>query len=109
MEEGVEVEGLVTYCLFLASLSRLSLALSLSRSLSPPARPVEEGEAGVEREVDVPGEGMRRNLPPEGQESRPLERAGRRSHAPLSSQYGTHKTVEARFWPWLSGKSPQTL
>ena len=25
---------------------------------------------------------------------------------PLSSEYGTYKTVNARFWPWLSGKSP---
>ena len=23
-----------------------------------------------------------------------------------SSEYGTYKTVKARFWPWLSGKSP---
>ena len=28
---------------------------------------------------------------------------------PLSSKHGTLKTIEARFWPWLSGKSPQTL
>jgi hypothetical protein len=26
--------------------------------------------------------------------------------APLSSEPGIYKTVEARFWPWLSGKSP---
>ena len=28
---------------------------------------------------------------------------------PLPSEYGTHKTVNARFWPWLSGKSPSNL
>jgi len=27
----------------------------------------------------------------------------------LSSEYGTHKTVKARFRPWLSGESPQHL
>ena len=27
----------------------------------------------------------------------------------LSSEYGTHKTVTVRFWPWLSGESPQNL
>jgi len=25
------------------------------------------------------------------------------------SKLGTHKTVTARFWPWLSGKIPQSL
>ena len=25
---------------------------------------------------------------------------------PLPSKYGTYKTVKARFWPWLSNKSP---
>ena len=28
---------------------------------------------------------------------------------PLSSEYGTHKTVTAKFWPWLSGQSPPKL
>jgi len=23
--------------------------------------------------------------------------------SPLSNEYGTYKTVKARFWPWLSG------
>jgi len=27
----------------------------------------------------------------------------------LSSEHGTYKTVKAIFWPWLSGKSPETL
>ena len=27
----------------------------------------------------------------------------------LSSGYGSYKTVKARFWLWLSGRSPQTL
>ena len=30
-------------------------------------------------------------------------------YGPLSSEHGTHKTVKARFWSWLSGKSPQLL
>jgi len=25
---------------------------------------------------------------------------------PLSSEYGTYKTIKTRFWPWLSGKRP---
>ena len=25
---------------------------------------------------------------------------------PLSSKYSTHKTVKARFWPWLAGRTP---
>jgi hypothetical protein len=29
--------------------------------------------------------------------------------APRSSQCGTHKTLTANFWPWLSGKRPCTL
>ena len=29
------------------------------------------------------------------------------SISPLSTKFGTCKTVTARFWPWLSGKSPQ--
>jgi len=27
---------------------------------------------------------------------------------PQSSEYGTYRTVKARFGPWLSGKSPRT-
>ena len=32
-----------------------------------------------------------------------------RRQAPLWSKYGTHETVEARFWPWNSAKTQQTL
>jgi len=33
----------------------------------------------------------------------------RASRKPLSIEYGTYKTVKARFWPWLVGKSPDNL
>jgi len=28
---------------------------------------------------------------------------------PMSSEYGTYRTVKARFWPWLSGTSPYNI
>ena len=31
------------------------------------------------------------------------------SRIPLSSEYGTYKTVTAILWPWLSGKGPYNL
>jgi len=31
------------------------------------------------------------------------------SSCPLSGEYGTCKTVMAKFWPWLSGKGPRDL
>ena len=34
---------------------------------------------------------------------------GQRVYQPLLSEYGTYKTVKARFWPWLSGERTQTL
>ena len=30
-------------------------------------------------------------------------------HRPLPSECGTYKTVQARFWPWLSAKSPENM
>jgi hypothetical protein len=35
--------------------------------------------------------------------------AKRSSCQPLSSKLVAYKTAKARFWPWLSGKSPSTL
>ena len=37
---------------------------------------------------------------------RPEQHPGLDIQKPLSSEYGTCKTVKARFWLWLSGKSP---
>jgi len=34
---------------------------------------------------------------------------GRSAAAKPSNECGTHKTVKARLWPWLSGKRPQPL
>ena len=31
------------------------------------------------------------------------------SICPLSREHGMYKTVKARFWPWLAGKSPHNL
>ena len=31
-------------------------------------------------------------------------RGSEKGEEPISSKYGTHQIVKARFWPWLSGK-----
>ena len=41
--------------------------------------------------------------------ARAIRRIASSSAVPLSSEYGTYKTVKARFWPWLSEKSPEIL
>ena len=30
-------------------------------------------------------------------------------YSPLSSEYGTYKTVTTRFWPWLPGQSAENV
>jgi len=39
----------------------------------------------------------------------PVAPACRCNLIPLSREHGTHKTVKARCWPWLSGKQPFEL
>ena len=38
-----------------------------------------------------------------------LGRGSRDPHPDKPSEHGTHKTVKARFWPWLSGKMTLNL
>ena len=35
--------------------------------------------------------------------------SGHQPRAPVLSEYGTYDTVKARFWPWLSGRSPEDV
>jgi hypothetical protein len=62
----------------------------------------------VGRPLDLSYPGLR-VIQTKGTEAREGHNLARRScprTLPLSSQYGIYKTVKARSWPWLSGKSP---
>ena len=51
--------------------------------------------------------GGQEDLEPNGRSEDGDYRGVARDEVPV--ERGTNKTVKARFWPWLSGKSPQNL